>query len=96
MTAPGSAAASVGLPVRPFLYTLDQIAMLLVVTQDALERSYLHFDGRHPGARPIDKMLCRNIAPVTEPPDWRVAERELIRWMRRAGFRVYERGYARA
>ncbi len=85
-------ADAVGLPQRPFLYTLDQIATLLAVDEAAL-RASVHFEGRSVGARPVKKMLARNIAPEGRRPDWRVAERELIRWLRTKGFRFYERGW---
>ena len=86
---------AVGLPVRPFLYTLDQIATLLEITEQGVHR-HVHFEGVAPGARPRDRMVARNLAPAGERPDWRVAERELLRWMRVKGFRFYERGWARA
>lgn len=88
-------AEGVGLPIRPFLYTLDQIATMLAMTEVRL-RDHVHFEGRAPGARPPDKMVARNIAQVDQPPEWRVAERELLRWLRRRGFRFYERGWAQA
>lgn len=84
---------AIGLPVRPFLYTVDQIATLLQLEQSDIESRYLFFDRRSTGARPKDKMLARNIAPDGEPPDWRITERELIRWMRFKGWRFYERAY---
>lgn len=83
---------SVGLPQRPFLYTLDQIANLVAVDLLTVKAS-VHFEGRSVGARPVKKMLARNIAPEGERPDWRVAERELVRWLRTKGFRFYERGW---
>lgn len=89
-------AEGIGLPVRPFLYTLDQIATLLEIQQVALEQQHIHFEGRSVGARPKDKMVARNVAAVGERPDWRIVERELMRWMRRKGFRFYERAWARA
>lgn len=82
---------SVGLPPRPFLYTLDQLAVLLDVSELALKQTHVYFEGRSTGVRRKDMMLARNIAPSSEKPDWRVAEREFVRWMRTKGFRVYER-----
>ena len=79
------------LPVKPFLYTLDQVAGLLQITE---ERLPIHYAGRSVGARQRDKMLARNIAAAGERPDWRIAERELIRWARTKGFRFHERGHA--
>lgn len=84
---------AIGLPQRPFLYTFDQIATLLGLDDEQAVHPHVHFEGRSVGARPVKKMLARNIAPEGERPDWRVAERELVRWFRTKGFRFYERGW---
>ncbi len=83
---------SVGLPPRPFLYTIDQISVILDVTEKIVAATYLFFEGRSTGTRNKHLMLARNIAPPDAKPDWRVAERELVRWMKTKGFRYYERG----
>ena len=80
-----------GLPVRPFLYTLDQIASLIAMDLKLFKRTHLYFDGRSVGPKKKGQMLARNIAVEGETPDWRVTEQELIRWLRFAGFRVYDR-----
>ena len=77
-----------GLPFRPFLYTLDQIADLLAV--DSVKR-FVHFDGRSLGVAPPDKLKACNIAPAGERPEWRIEEVELIRWFHRTGFRPISR-----
>lgn len=82
----------VGLPFRPFLYTLDQIAGLLSMTDREIKR-YVFFEGKSVGAHTPDKIYARSIAPIAERPDWRVTEVELLRWMRRLRFRVYYRGW---
>ena len=87
-----NAAESVGLPVRPFLYTIDQIALLLSVPQGVVESSYLYYEGRSSGIRSKDLISAVNIAKRHEKPEWRVAEREFVRWLRHKGFRVYETG----
>lgn len=84
---------SFGLPPRIFLYTLDQIATMLQVSDHTVKTLYLHYDGRSVGNRPADRMVARNIAPAGEKPDWRVAEKELMRWMRYKKFRFYTRGW---
>lgn len=86
---PPSAREKIGLPPRVFLYTLDQIAMMLNLEQTSLERGYIYFEGRSIGARPPTKMVARNIAPPDKNAEWRVTEREFIRWMRGRGFRYY-------
>jgi hypothetical protein len=83
---------AVGLPYRPFLYTVDQIAVLLDLDPKTVLANYLYFEGRSIGSRHKDLMVARNIAPRDQKPEWRVAERELVRWMRFKGFRYYERG----
>lgn len=84
--------ASVGLPVKPFFYTLDQIATLLSVEEDRLKKAYIYFDGRSTGRRRPDLMISVNIAPDTEKPEWRVEQRELVRWMKAKGFKYHEYG----
>lgn len=85
--------AKVGLPPRPFLYTLDQIAVILNVETTAVEKQYVYYDGRSTGIMSTRLLLARNICPDrTARPDWRVAERELIRWMKVMGFKYYDRG----
>lgn len=84
--------ASVGLPVRVFLFTLDQIATMLNMDTRKVMAQYIYFEGRSIGARHKTLMTARNIAPADEAPEWRVAEREVIRWLRVKGFRYYDRG----
>jgi|SRR5690606_29567355 len=82
----------VGLPARVFLFTLDQISVMLDMPERQIAAKYIYFEGRSIGARRRDLMIARNIAPPDEKPEWRVAERELIRWMKSKGFRYYDRG----
>lgn len=80
---------NVNLPVRPFLYTLDQVGTILNITAQTLHQGgYLFYSGRTPGVQSKDEILAHNIAPPTARPEWRVEERELIRWLKRKGFRV--------
>ncbi len=94
MTPASLDAEAIGLPLRPFLYTLDQIGTMLVLDEKAVKKR-VHFEGRAPGVRPRDRLLARNISPVDLPPEWRVAERELVRWLKVMGFRLYERGWVK-
>lgn len=82
----------IGLPVREFMYTLDQIAFLLSADEAYVKRTLIHWEGRSVGVCPKDRMLAVNIAPADTPPEWRVAERHLKRWMRFKGWKIYDRG----
>ena len=82
----------VGLPTRPFLYTLDQIALLLNITQRNLEENYVYFEGRSVGKPSPHEMRARNIAGWEGKPDWRVSERSLVIFLKRRGFKYYDRG----
>lgn len=84
----------VGIPPRVFLYTLDQVSTLVNLTVVDLKGNHLWYEGRETGSRPTSKMKAVNISEPEEKPDWRVAEAELIRWMKRKGFKYYERGWA--
>lgn len=84
---------SVGLPPRPFLYTLDQISVILSISQAEVKTRYVYFEGRSTGPRNVRLLVARNINPdLNDRPDWRVAERELIRWMKVIGFKYYDAG----
>jgi len=84
---------SLGLPVRSFLFTLDQVGEMLQVDESKLRERYVFYTNRHVGSPPKDKMRAVNIAPVGTHPQWRIAEREFVRWLRYKGFRVYDRGW---
>jgi hypothetical protein len=64
---------------------------MLDLPEKTVLQSYIYFENRSVGTRKIDLMLARNIAPKDQPAEWRVAEREFIRWMKTKGFRHYER-----
>lgn len=81
---------NVGLPIRPFLYTLEQVATLISMRMQTLMNQYIYFEGRNTGTKSVHLLLARNIAKPTDKPEWRVAEREFIRWLRVKGFRIYE------
>jgi hypothetical protein len=82
---------SVGLPPRPFLYTIDQLAVLLDLSEKTVLQNYVYFEGRSIGTRRMNLISARNIAPPDKPAEWRVPEREFIRWMKTKGFKYYER-----
>ena len=82
-----------GLPPRTFLYTLDQIAQMIEVELPTLRSRHIHFEGRSVGKQPLDRMLARDISSGDDPPEWRVAENEILRWLKKKGFRVTMRGW---
>lgn len=83
---------TVGLPLRPFLYTLDQLATILNVQTKTLREDYIHFEGRSIGNPDRHVLVARNIAPPDQAPVWRVTERELVRWLKLKGFKYYDTG----
>lgn len=78
--------------MRVFLYTLDQLTQILSIPEAQLMERYLFFQGRSVGIKKNDELLAVNIAPRHAPPEWRVSEKELLRWLAHKGFRVYETG----
>lgn len=81
------------LPPRPFFYTLDQVAALIYVDLKYFKKAYVYYDGRSVGPHYPDFLLARNMAPDGRHPDWRIAEKELARWLRYKGFRLHPRGW---
>ena len=88
----GSERDEIGLPPRIFMYTPDQIAGMLQLTEAYVRSTLLFYDRREPGLTPRSKMRSVNIAPEGETPEWRVTEREFIRYLRSRGVKFYERG----
>lgn len=87
---------SIDLPPRVFLYTLDQLCTILEVPDASLRKNHLYFEGRSIGRKPPDRMRAVNLVEDKDRrPDWRVADHELIRWLKYKGFRYYERGWVR-
>lgn len=76
------------------MFTLDQIADMLAIKVATLEVGYVWFDGRSGGLPSRDEIIARNIAPPDAPPEWRVAENDFIRWLKKKGFRFHDRGFA--
>ena len=83
----------IGLPPRIFMYTADQIATMLELTEQHVKSKLFFYDRREPGLTPKTKMRAFNIAPEGETPEWRVTEREFIRYLRHRGVKFYERGF---
>lgn len=77
------------LPPKFFMYTIDQVATMFEVDVTAVKANYLYYERRSVGSKPGDRMLARNIAPAGEKPEWRISEQEVIRYLRKRGFRIY-------
>lgn len=83
----GKLAEAMGLPWRPFLYTVDQVLGLFALPDDR-KRTFFYYRGRTTFVKQRAHLEFINIALDNEKPEWRCDERELIRWMRFKGFRV--------
>ena len=81
----------VRLPLRPFFYTLDQIATLTAMEVHQVRRMCYVAERGDTGVRPKDKLYTINMAPAGEQPDWRVEEKEFVRWLRHRGLSVLTR-----
>jgi hypothetical protein len=75
------------------MYTADQIAGMLELTEKYVREQLFFYDVREPGIRPKKRLRAVNIAPEGETPEWRVTEREFLRYLRLSGVKFYERGY---
>ena len=78
------------LPVRPLFYTLDQIATLTALPVPTVRRA-LFYSGVSVGIPPRDQLHAQNLAPANEPEEWRVEEKELLRWLHYRGYAVLTR-----
>jgi hypothetical protein len=81
------------IPLRVFLYTVDQLSLMLNMSEDDLLERHMHFEGRSADYPKKWLLHAVNIAPPTDKPEWRVADKEFIRWLKFKGFRIIERGY---
>lgn len=66
---------------------------MLSLTIPYVKNTLLFYDRREPGLTPKTRLRAINIAPEGETPEWRVTERELIRYLRSRGVKFYETGY---
>lgn len=83
--------ADINLPPRIFMYTLDQVAGMLGMTEVAL-RTHIHFNNRNFG-KPIARMLlAHDVGMNHKAPEWRISEDELVRYLKLAGFRFHRNG----
>lgn len=81
--------SEVNLPAREFMFTLDQIAIMLDVSQKFLESDVIFFHGRSVGSRRM-KLTAINIALPDKSPVWRVSETAFKIWLRHKGIQFTE------
>lgn len=84
---------AVGIPFKVFLYTLEQVADMLAVDVKSFSARYVHYDNRTPGRKKSDTFMARDISPLGEKPDWRIADNEVLRWFKSKGYKLVERGW---
>lgn len=79
--------ARVTIPAHPFFYTLDQVALMMSQTPSWL-RARIFFLGRSTTRKTPTQLEAMNVAEPDQPADWRIDERELLRWLARLGYQV--------
>lgn len=88
-----------GLPRRPIFWTIDQVADMLSISVPSLVKSYLWFDGKEIGPYHRQFLRASNLAVGRthrnfgdQPSDWRIAEPELLRWMKFHRLYLFDEG----
>lgn len=78
----------IAMPVRVFLYTVDQVSAILNIDEEDLMARYLYFTGLSTGIAG-KRMTARNVEIDPDlPPRWRVAESEVLRYLRARGYAI--------
>ncbi|ADD80839.1 gp053 [Rhodococcus phage ReqiDocB7] len=82
-------ADAIELPLKTFMYTVDQIAYMFDISEKHLREKILFYVGRE--MKKQDPMMLRaiNIRGLNEAAEWRVTEEELIRWCRKRKVNFY-------
>lgn len=93
MTQNAKQSERLGLPVKPFMYTFEQIASLFSVDERMVTQYMIFYLGRSVGAPPKGKLRAINLADDGEIPIWRVTEKHLTMYLKAKGIRFYTRGY---
>lgn len=91
---PDEKRAYVGLPPRPFFYTLEQISELTCIPIKRME-AFLYYDRRTLGIKKASHLMVRNLGSPGGEIIWRVAENEFIRWLKAHGIRSRDRFYVK-
>lgn len=83
-----------GLPTPVFLYHIDQIsAMIMISEREMLTSRLLYLEGREVGKQRKDQIRAINVARLDASAQWRVEEAEFVRWARHKGFRSFQREF---
>lgn len=78
----------VGLPDVVFMFTIDQIASMLNVSQDTIMSVYLYYQGRSTGMMARHHMKAINIAAEGQRAEWRVSLESLRTFLKKMGFQA--------
>lgn len=76
------------MPYRPFFWSLSQVASMVGTRVDVV-RGWCFFRGRSSGVHDPKQLLAVNMAPPDKRPHWCVEDRELRRYFRARGVRLY-------
>jgi hypothetical protein len=78
------------IPIRPFFYTIDQVASIMQLPISSI-RGMTYFTGRTNRVRESYKLTAINIALPADKPDWRIEEQEFLRWLKVMGYKPKRR-----
>lgn len=79
---------TIGLPPLVFMFTVDQIASMLAVSEKRVMEAFLYYGERTTGRMPRHQMRTINIAPSNEKAEWRIPSREFLAWCKRMGVKI--------
>lgn len=82
-------APEVNFPRREFFYTIQQVCLMVDVSQKHLEERVLFFWGRSTGSQ-RGRLKAINIAAPDAKPIWRVSETDFKIWLRTKGIKFSE------
>jgi hypothetical protein len=85
----------VSLPVRPFLYTHEQVAQILGMTENGLSNHVAFYEGASVHKYTPHDLKFINVGKPDDKKIWRCEERELVRWMKLKGVKVRDASWAR-
>ena len=74
----------VNFPPREFMFTIQQVCLMLDVSRKYFDERVAFYRGRSVG-RGGGRLRCVNIAAADADPLWRVSETDLKLWLRRKG-----------